>query len=62
PIIGLEEPAVWSVLELLAPGRALDAACGTGRHARFLVERGHDVVGVDYTPEMLARSKLALRP
>lgn len=28
-------------------GRALDLACGTGRHARFLADRGHPVTAVD---------------
>jgi SAM-dependent methyltransferase len=56
PIIALEQPAVWSLLESLAPGRALDAACGTGRHSRHLVALGHQVLGVDLTPEMLERA------
>jgi ubiquinone/menaquinone biosynthesis C-methylase UbiE len=56
PIIALEEPAVWSLVDAVAPGRALDAACGTGRHARHLVELDHDVLGVDLTPEMLHRA------
>lgn len=56
PIIALEEPAVWSLIDPLPLGRALDAACGTGRHARHLLELGHDVVGVDLTPEMLDRA------
>jgi SAM-dependent methyltransferase len=54
PIIAIEEPAVWARLETVPPGRALDAACGTGRHSRRLVELGHQVVGVDLTPEMLS--------
>jgi SAM-dependent methyltransferase len=57
PIIALEEPAVWSLVDDLPPGRALDAACGTGRHARHLVGRGHEVVGIDLTPEMLVRAR-----
>jgi SAM-dependent methyltransferase len=56
PIVALEQPVLWSLLESLAPGRALDAACGTGRHAGRLVALGHDVVGVDLTPEMLERA------
>src|SRR3954449_6510689 len=53
PIVALEEPAVRSLVESLPPGRALDAACGTGRHALRLAELGHDVTGFDVTPEML---------
>jgi SAM-dependent methyltransferase len=56
PIVALEQPVVWSLLDSLAPGRALDAACGTGRHARRLVELGHQVLGVDLTPEMLEQA------
>src|ERR1700681_1285399 len=37
PIIALEQPVVWSLIDRLPPGRALDAACGTGRHGRHLV-------------------------
>jgi SAM-dependent methyltransferase len=54
PLVALEEPAVWSLLDARPAGRALDAACGTGRHASHLVARGHDVVGVDLSPDMLA--------
>jgi SAM-dependent methyltransferase len=57
PIIAIEEPVVWSLLDTFAPGRALDAACGTGRHARHLLELGHEVVGIDLTPEMLSRAR-----
>lgn len=60
PIIALEEPVVWSLVDQLPRGRALDAACGTGRHARHLAELGHEVVGVDLTPEMLARAREAV--
>jgi SAM-dependent methyltransferase len=56
PIIALEQPAVWSLLDSFRPGRALDAACGTGRHARHLVELGHEVLGIDLTLEMLERA------
>ncbi|HEY2696775.1 MAG TPA: methyltransferase domain-containing protein [Pseudonocardiaceae bacterium] len=53
-LIAMEQPAVWSLLDGRQPGDALDAACGTGRHTRRLVELGHRVTGVDLTPEMLA--------
>jgi SAM-dependent methyltransferase len=56
PIIALEQPAVWSLLESAPPGRALDAACGTGRHARRLVDFGHEVVGIDFSSEMLQKA------
>ena len=34
----------------LPPGRALDLACGAGRHARWLRARGWDVVAIDRVP------------
>lgn len=55
PIVGLEEPAVWSLLDRLAPGPALDAACGTGRHTEHLLRRGHRVTAFDLTRGMLER-------
>ena len=57
PLIRAEEPAVRRLLEDVSPGRALDAACGTGRHAAFLAERGHRVIGVDRSPAMLAHAR-----
>jgi SAM-dependent methyltransferase len=57
-IIALEQPEVWSLVESLTPGHALDAACGTGRHAARLTALGHSVVGVDLTPEMLERARV----
>lgn len=56
-IIALEQPAVWSIIERWPRGRVLDAACGTGRHARHLTALGHDVVGLDITPQMLRRAR-----
>lgn len=40
-------PLMVRIIETLAPGRALDLACGTGRHAIFLAERGWRVTAVD---------------
>jgi ubiquinone/menaquinone biosynthesis C-methylase UbiE len=60
PLISVEQPVVWALIDEAPPGQALDAACGTGRHTRRLVERGHEVVGVDATPEMLARARDAV--
>ena len=57
PVRAIEQPVVWSLLEEAPPGRALDAACGTGRHARRLAELGHDVVGIDLSPEMVERAR-----
>jgi ubiquinone/menaquinone biosynthesis C-methylase UbiE len=60
PLIHVEEPAVHSLIEPLSPGTTLDAACGTGRHARWLHARGHRVIGVDASPEMLEVARAAL--
>lgn len=57
PLIMVEEPVVRELLDALPPGRALDAACGTGRHAAYLASRGHDVIGVDSSPDMLAMAR-----
>ena len=43
---------------LVAPGsRILDAGCGTGRVGAELFRRGHQVVGVDVDPELLAAAR-----
>lgn len=53
-LFAIDEPVVAEYLGERAPGVALDAACGTGRFAEILFRRGHQVVGVDSSPDMLA--------
>ena len=40
-------PLLKTAIEDLKPGRALDIACGVGRHAIYLAERGWHVTAVD---------------
>jgi SAM-dependent methyltransferase len=56
-LIYAEQPIVRALIDALPPGRALDAACGTGRHTKYLAERGHQVIGVDVTTAMLAKAR-----
>lgn len=49
-----DEPIVGEILDTVPAGVAVDAACGTGRMAASLAARGHRVIGVDGSPEMLA--------
>ena len=53
-LLAMDADVVHELLADAAPGVALDLACGTGRHARWLLEQGHDVTGVDVSPGMLA--------
>jgi tellurite methyltransferase len=45
--------AAWSI----APGKALDIACGKGRNARFLAARGFQVTAVDISSVALAQGQ-----
>jgi SAM-dependent methyltransferase len=52
------EPNQFLVAEIaeIAPGRALDLACGEGRNAVWLAEHGWQVTGVDFSPVGLAKA------
>ena len=61
---GLRDPVVraaWAglLLPLLPPGpsRVVDLGCGTGSLSVLLAGAGHDVVGVDLSPAMIARAR-----
>jgi len=52
-----DEPIMHEILDAQPTGTVLDAACGTGRYAAYLAARGHRVIGVDSSPEMLIRAR-----
>ena len=52
-----EQPALRALLPPVAGRRVLDAGCGAGRHSVWLAEQGAEVVGLDASPEMLARAR-----
>lgn len=56
----MRDDVLTPMLDRLTPGRALDAACGTGAVAQQLVARGHDVVGIDISAAMLSRARNAV--
>lgn len=45
---------LWEELAEQAGGPVLELGCGTGRVALHLARRGHEVVGLDHDPELLA--------
>lgn len=53
----IEEPIMHRIMDLLPPATALDAACGTGRHSDYLANRGHRVIGVDRSSDMLEKAR-----
>jgi SAM-dependent methyltransferase len=57
-IFDFDEPVMREILGELPAGTGLDAACGTGRYAADLAARGHRVLGVDGSPEMLDRARV----
>jgi ubiquinone/menaquinone biosynthesis C-methylase UbiE len=57
PLINVEEPIIRALLERVPAGRALDAACGTGRYTRYMRARGHEVEAVDVSRAMIAQAR-----
>jgi SAM-dependent methyltransferase len=55
--LAAELPFLERQLPTVGARRALDAACGTGRHAIALAQRGYAVVGADLSPAMIARAR-----
>lgn len=58
----LEAEAVATLLGLRAGDRVLDLACGHGRHARVLAERGAAVAGLDRSAAYLRLAAGRARP
>ncbi len=60
-----DQSALWggpnAILEPLlaeiAPGRAVDLACGDGRHTEWLAARGWHAHGVDFSAEAIAQAR-----
>ncbi len=61
-----EKKLVWSAgpnqfveseVASLAPGRALDVACGEGRNALWLADQGWTVTALDYSPVAIEKAK-----
>lgn len=48
---------VAAFLAVPPPKKILDVATGTGAQAYEFAKRGHDVTGIDLSPEMLAQAK-----
>ena len=55
--LAYELPFIEAQLAAAGARRALDAACGTGKHALALAERGYTVVGADLSAGMIARAQ-----
>lgn len=57
-----EEGTLRRIRDAVArPGRVLDVACGPGIVAEALVGVAREIVGIDATPEMVARARERLR-
>lgn len=55
-LVAHEEPVVRAMLGRLEGEPVLDVGCGTGRHVVWLRDQNRDVIGVDQSPEMLAKA------
>ena len=53
--------AVFVAGELTEPHRVVEFGCGTGRDAIFFAGRGHEVIGVDASPQAVKTSEARAR-
>jgi ubiquinone/menaquinone biosynthesis C-methylase UbiE len=56
-LIEIEQPIVQDLFKNIKAGKALDAACGTGRHSNLLANAGFDITGVDSSSYMLKKAR-----
>lgn len=49
---------LMKLLNLPEGSKLLDLACGKGRHAKYLSEFGHDVLGVDLSPNSISQANI----
>src|SRR6266496_6427814 len=52
-----EVGGLWDLLQLAPSSDVVDIACGHGRHALALAERGAEVIGVDFAVALLDRAR-----
>lgn len=58
-LMEIEQAALLPWLPEVRGRRVLDAACGSGRYAAIVRERGGKVIGLDFSAAMLARAEHA---
>ncbi len=56
----LERPATLSLIPYMRGKRALDAGCGPGSNAEWLIEQGAQVVAFDASPKMVGHARRRL--
>lgn len=52
-----EAAALWNLLQLSPASRVVDIGCGHGKYALALIERGAEVVGLDFAVALLNRAR-----
>lgn len=61
PSIDLEEDRVIKLLNINKGDFILDVGCGTGRYSKLLAKKGANVIGVDFSRNMLKIAKRKVR-
>ncbi len=62
PEIGEKNDSGWMILNFLKShirnkGKILDAGCGEGRFARYFIEKGFNLIGMDFSEEYVRLAK-----
>lgn len=57
----LDKEATIQTLDKLRFSKVIELGCGTGKNTAYLLKRGHHIIGLDFSEEMLNKARQKIR-